>query len=85
MKEYPYWWDTVTDSPSASPQSPAEGSNSLPTSRVDVAVIGGGYTGLSAARHLARAGASVVLLERERVGWGASSRNGGQVLTGLKL
>jgi glycine/D-amino acid oxidase-like deaminating enzyme len=52
---------------------------------VDVAVIGGGYTGLSAARHLARAGASVVLLERERVGWGASSRNGGQVLTGLKL
>jgi glycine/D-amino acid oxidase-like deaminating enzyme len=50
-----------------------------------VAVIGAGYTGLAAARQLARSGASVVVLERERVGWGASSRNGGQVLTGLKL
>src|SRR6185436_440782 len=52
---------------------------------VDVAIIGAGYTGLAAARQLARAGASVVVLERERIGWGASSRNGGQVLTGLKL
>jgi len=50
-----------------------------------VAVVGGGYTGLSAARQLARAGAAVVVLEREQIGWGASSRNGGQVLTGLKL
>jgi glycine/D-amino acid oxidase-like deaminating enzyme len=49
-----------------------------------VAVIGGGYTGLSAARTLARAGASVVLLERETIGWGASSRNGGFVLPGFK-
>jgi glycine/D-amino acid oxidase-like deaminating enzyme len=40
---------------------------------------------LTAARALARAGASVVVLERERAGWGASSRNGGQVLAGLKL
>jgi glycine/D-amino acid oxidase-like deaminating enzyme len=47
--------------------------------------VGAGYTGLSAARQLARAGASVVVIEREHVGWGASSRNGGQVLTGLKL
>ena len=53
--------------------------------RFDVAVIGAGYTGLAASRQLARAGASVVVLERERVGWGASSRNGGQVVTGLKL
>ena len=52
---------------------------------MDVAIIGAGYTGLSAARELARVGASVVVLERERVGWGASSRNGGQVLTGLRL
>jgi glycine/D-amino acid oxidase-like deaminating enzyme len=50
-----------------------------------VAVVGGGYTGLAAARQLARAGASVVVVERERAGWGASSRNAGQVLTGLKL
>ena len=48
-------------------------------------VVGGGYTGLAAALGLARTGASVVVLEREHAGWGASSRNGGQVLTGLKL
>jgi glycine/D-amino acid oxidase-like deaminating enzyme len=52
---------------------------------VDVAVIGGGFTGLSAARTLARHGATVAVLEAETVGWGASSRNGGMVLTGLKL
>ena len=45
--------------------------------RADVAIIGGGYTGLSAALHLAEAGVDVVVLEAERVGWGASGRNGG--------
>lgn len=44
---------------------------------VDCAVIGGGLTGLSAAYHLAREGLRVALLEREHLGWGASSRNGG--------
>lgn len=53
--------------------------------RADVAVVGGGYTGLSAALHCARAGLSVVLLEAQRVGWGASGRNGGQVGSGLRL
>ncbi|MFZ1343095.1 NAD(P)/FAD-dependent oxidoreductase [Thiothrix eikelboomii] len=48
----------------------------------DVCIIGGGYTGLSAALHLAEAGYQVVLLEAHRVGWGASGRNGGQVGTG---
>src|SRR6266404_9509578 len=52
---------------------------------VDVAVIGGGFTGLSAARALAKGGARVVVLEAENVGWGASCRNGGMVLSGLKL
>jgi len=51
----------------------------------DVAVIGAGFTGLSAARTLAKKGAKVVVLEGETIGWGASSRNGGMVLTGMKL
>ncbi len=50
----------------------------------DVCVIGGGYTGLSAALHLAEAGRSVVLLEAQRLGWGASGRNGGQVGAGQR-
>ncbi|WP_328702964.1 NAD(P)/FAD-dependent oxidoreductase [Arenibaculum pallidiluteum] len=49
----------------------------------DVCVIGAGYTGLSAALHLAERGYSVVLLEAQRVGWGASGRNGGQIVTGF--
>ena len=52
--------------------------------RADVAVIGGGYTGLSAALHLAEKGLDVVLLEAERIGWGASGRNGGQVGSGQR-
>jgi glycine/D-amino acid oxidase-like deaminating enzyme len=52
---------------------------------VDVAVIGAGFTGLSAARTLAHRGAKVAVLEAETIGWGASSRNGGMVLTGMKL
>jgi gamma-glutamylputrescine oxidase len=50
----------------------------------DVAVVGGGYSGLSAALHLAERGYSVVLLEAQRVAWGASGRNGGQLNTGLR-
>src|SRR5829696_8869363 len=49
----------------------------------DVAVIGGGFTGLSAARHLSRSGAKVVVLEAAQVGAGASGRNGGHLNNGL--
>ncbi len=49
----------------------------------DVCVIGAGYTGLSAAINLAERGLSVVVIEAERVGWGASGRNGGQICTGF--
>jgi glycine/D-amino acid oxidase-like deaminating enzyme len=52
--------------------------------RADVVVIGAGYTGLSAALRLAKLGARVTVLEHETIGWGASSRNGGMVLTGHK-
>ncbi|MCB1360959.1 MAG: FAD-binding oxidoreductase [Rhodobacter sp.] len=51
----------------------------------DVCVIGGGFTGLSAALHLAGRGYDVILLEAQRVGFGASGRNGGQVGTGQRL
>jgi len=53
--------------------------------RADVAIAGAGYTGLAAALGLARRGLTTVVLEADRVGSGASSRNGGMVLTGLKL
>jgi gamma-glutamylputrescine oxidase len=49
----------------------------------DVCVIGGGIAGCSAALHLAERGYSVALLEAEHIGWGASGRSGGQVLTGF--
>lgn len=50
----------------------------------DLVVVGGGATGLSAALHAAEAGARVVLLEGGRIGWGASGRNGGQIIPGLR-
>ncbi len=53
--------------------------------RADVCVVGAGFTGLSAALHLAEAGARVVVLEAVEPGYGASGRNGGQVIPGLKL
>lgn len=49
----------------------------------DVCVIGAGFTGISAALHLAERGYDVALLEGEAVGWGASGRNGGQICTGF--
>jgi len=80
--EQPYWWATVEDGRQTFDVRSEKGE--VPAG-ADVVIVGAGYTGLSAARYLARAGASVVVLDRERIGWGASSRNGGQVLTGLKL
>jgi glycine/D-amino acid oxidase-like deaminating enzyme len=75
-KEENYWLTTV--------QMPAAPNDPLLES-ADVAIIGAGFTGLSAALALAKRGAKVVVLESETIGWGASSRNGGMVLTGLKL
>jgi len=50
----------------------------------DLVVVGGGCTGLSAALHAAERGLKVVLLEGGRIGWGASGRNGGQIIPGLR-
>ena len=85
MKHQIYWHTTV-QMPGDSNPSTSSGRRLTPIpADVDVAVIGGGYTGLSAARTLAQQGAKVVVLEAETIGWGASSRNGGMVLTGLKV
>lgn len=54
------------------------------TLKVDVAVVGAGYTGLTAALHLAERGTTVAVLDAGEPGWGASGRNGGQVIPGLK-
>ncbi|HSK87295.1 MAG TPA: FAD-binding oxidoreductase, partial [Anaerolineales bacterium] len=72
------YWHTSVRMPDDSNLSP------LPEN-VEVAILGGGYTGLSAARTLAKSGVKVAVLEANTMGWGASSRNGGMVLTGLKL
>ena len=76
LQEKTFWLDTVKMHSPASHDWPE---------RVDIAVIGAGFTGLSAARALAKGGAKVAVLEQHTAGWGASSRNGGMVLTGLKL
>jgi len=52
--------------------------------RFDILVVGGGFTGLSAALNAAQSGASVCVLEASEPGWGASGRNGGQVIPGFK-
>ena len=72
------FWSTTIEMPRTDPALPLPGG-------VNVAIIGAGFTGLSAARTLAKLGAKVAVLEAETIGWGASSRNGGMVLTGLKL
>lgn len=76
MNENSFWSETA--------QWPAIDPREWPAS-VDVAIIGGGYTGLSAARELAKRGAQVAVLEANTFGSGASSRNGGMVLTGMKV
>jgi glycine/D-amino acid oxidase-like deaminating enzyme len=75
MKEEPYWWEHARPIALETPALPA---------RVDVAVIGSGYTGLSAALTVARADRSVVVLEAGIPGVGASSRNGGMLGHALK-
>ena len=51
---------------------------------VDVCVVGAGFTGVAAALTLAERGYSVALIEANRIGWGASGRNGGQLINGMR-
>jgi glycine/D-amino acid oxidase-like deaminating enzyme len=80
------FWSTTLHAPVSTPlgASASAASRELPDA-VDVAIVGGGFCGLSAARTLAKCGVNVAVLEAETFGWGASSRNGGMVLTGMKL
>jgi glycine/D-amino acid oxidase-like deaminating enzyme len=77
MKLVSFWQDTAT---------PAGDFRHTPVPEaVDVAVVGAGLTGLSAALELARGGARVAVLESHDVGWGASGRNAGMATTGLAV
>ncbi|SVA31711.1 uncharacterized protein METZ01_LOCUS84565 [marine metagenome] len=77
MKPEVFWTDQF------SPSNPLPVSLDLPA-EVDVAIVGSGYTGLTAARVLAKAGNSVAVMDQYKIGWGASSRNGGMATPGLK-
>ena len=77
MKLEVFWTDQF------SPDIPLPVSEGLPE-EVDVAIVGSGYTGLTAARVLAKAGNSVAVMDQYEIGWGASSRNGGMATPGLK-
>jgi glycine/D-amino acid oxidase-like deaminating enzyme len=78
MKFTSYWLDTA-------PQGSEDRSVTAVEGRADVAVIGGGFTGVVAALHLARGGANVHLFEQHTVGFGASGRNGGMATTGMSI
>ena len=78
MKFTSYWLDTA-------PQGSLERWKTTVEGHTDVAVIGGGLTGVVAALHLARRGAKVHLFERHTVGFGASGRNGGMATTGMSI
>ncbi|MFC3615477.1 NAD(P)/FAD-dependent oxidoreductase [Lutimaribacter marinistellae] len=76
--EYPRSWYAATANP------PPQRSALDGEVRADVCIVGAGYTGLSAALHLAEAGRRVVVLEAHRAGFGASGRNGGQLIMGQR-
>ncbi|MFA7307550.1 MAG: FAD-binding oxidoreductase [Hyphomicrobium sp.] len=74
LRYQPYWWDAL-------PERASNSGKNVPRN-CDVAIIGSGFTGLSAALTLLRNGRQTVVFERDRAGYGASTRNGGQVGSG---
>ncbi len=83
FKETPVWWDDAQPL-DLSPRNDNGDVHSILPNRVDVAVIGSGYTGLNAALETVRGGRSTLVLDAEQAGWGCSSRNGGQISTSIK-
>ena len=77
LEHPPFWWD-------AAPRDELQFDEALPA-RCDVAIVGSGYTGLSAALQLARAGRQVLVIDAGVPGLGASTRNGGMIGSGHKL
>lgn len=77
MKQIPYWLDTA-------PPFPDRTGKPLPE-QADLVVVGGGLTGLSTAYHAARKGAHVVLVEKDKIGSGASGRNGSMCTQGITI
>ena len=77
IQEKNYWLETITTPPLQSVRDLPE--------NIDIAVVGGGLCGLSAARAVAKHDLNTAVFEAETFGWGASCRNGGMVLTGMKL
>lgn len=75
IKQTPYWHDAL---------GPAPEMSVAPLAKVDVLVIGSGYTGLNAALVTARAGRSTMVLDAGDAGFGCSTRNGGQISTSVK-
>jgi len=75
FKETALWLDDIEAAPKLS---------SEPLKKVDVAIIGSGYTGLNAALETARGGLSTCVIDAESIGWGCSTRNGGQISTSVK-
>lgn len=75
FKDQPFWWD----------RSPLDNPDPVPLPKdVDVLIIGSGYTGLCTALQTARGGKSTLVIDANEPGWGCSSRNGGQISTGIK-
>jgi glycine/D-amino acid oxidase-like deaminating enzyme len=77
MKTHSYWLDTL-ENPISAPET------ELPQ-ETDLVIVGAGITGLTTAIFTAKAGINVTIIEKNQVGYGASTRNGGQTLAGLKL
>jgi glycine/D-amino acid oxidase-like deaminating enzyme len=84
-REEPYWWREAPTLVLRERGREIERTEIALPSDVDVVVVGGGYTGMMAAARLAWHGRSVALLEKNELGWGASSRNGGMVHPGFKV